>query len=455
MEMIKENDQHRHVDPHLTSIPPDVQKIILSHLGCEEIIRMRATNIYYRDKISNNCQDIWDLQINASLWPNGKGAMNNGKNDEFMKWSRANNFNVHRKDASIEITGFEEFMRRRRLDHSVLNRLQSLHAGQGKIHTVIIGGKKYHIPGLCENVNNHNWITLMKDGDDIIDCLKRIEFPSEVSAKSKKVLTGIYRLHSYQHWKFLMAETNEPHLIETGASVIAEFYANMSQSRGCFHNIDHQIESRLCELTNAIKSSLEKRLGQSKDFPLLEVIQEMQSIFGDDSPHKFSGNATNYYDVKNSLLHEVLTRRTGIPITLAIVYAALVRRVCGAHLDLIGLPGHIVVGLPFREGTPLGEREFVDVFRGGRLLSHSDLRVIIAQYNIAWRDEMTNPIPHQEVWQRMIRNLMNCLDTSPTMPLSECNVRVIITLQSLIAPHSPIETFHDLILAPGFSAYSC
>lgn len=71
-------------------------------------------------------------------------------------------------------------------------------------------------------------------------------------------------------------------------------------------------------------------------------------------------------------------------------------------------PGHVVVGLPFDEGTPLAERVFVDVFRGGKHLSHSDLKSIIAQNGLIWSGEMDNPISHQQLWERMIRNLMSC-----------------------------------------------
>jgi len=507
--------------PHSTSIPlpPDVQKIVLSHLGCEDLLQMRATNIYYRDKLSKDCQDIWNLRI-VSVWPNGKGMMN-GNNEKFIKWSRANNFNVHRADE--EVTGFEEFVRRRQLDRTVLRRLQKRDPCR---HRRAIGIFRTMQGSSCEDVDSHNWITLMEDGEDIIDRLKQIiekmneyktdpnfnqrDFkhaqregasnpiasvleelhskessheitntsiqmreksliyrlpynPFHMIVKCKKVLTGIYRLHSYQHWKFLTAERNEPHLIETGASVIAKFYITLSESEPQqLYSMDEEIESRLCELTNVIKSSLEVRLGHSTDFPLTEVIQEMQTVFGNDSPHKFSGNWANYYDAKNSLLHKVFPCRTGIPITLAIVYTALVRRVCGAHLDLIGLPGHIVIGLPFEEGTPHGEREFVDAFHGGKLLSYSDLKSIVARYNTTWHDDMANPISHQEVWQRMIRNLMYCCSMNSRINRMHRSVsfgngpdidtRNLKTLQSLIDPLTSIETFHELVRTPGFSA---
>jgi regulator of sirC expression with transglutaminase-like and TPR domain len=56
---------------------------------------------------------------------------------------------------------------------------------------------------------------------------------------------------------------------------------------------------------------------------------------------RFLGNQENYYDRRNSFLNEVLDRRTGIPITLGLVYIEVARR-----LDLpvhgVGFPGHFL-----------------------------------------------------------------------------------------------------------------
>ena len=40
----------------------------------------------------------------------------------------------------------------------------------------------------------------------------------------------------------------------------------------------------------------------------------------------FRGNTEQYYDARNSYLNEVLDRRTGIPITLSLVYIEVARR---------------------------------------------------------------------------------------------------------------------------------
>ncbi|GAA1839400.1 SirB1 family protein [Pseudonocardia ailaonensis] len=74
----------------------------------------------------------------------------------------------------------------------------------------------------------------------------------------------------------------------------------------------------------------------------------------------FTGNSADYADPRNSLLPEVLTRRTGIPITLAVVAIEVGRR-AGIGLEGVGMPGHFLVRVA-------GTEHHLDVFDGGRRL---------------------------------------------------------------------------------------
>jgi regulator of sirC expression with transglutaminase-like and TPR domain len=82
----------------------------------------------------------------------------------------------------------------------------------------------------------------------------------------------------------------------------------------------------------------------------------------------YSGNADHYYDPRNSYLNEVLDRRTGIPITLSIVYLELGWRV-GLALEGVSFPGHFLVRLRLR-----GAMLVLDPFSGGETQSEADLR---------------------------------------------------------------------------------
>ena len=55
----------------------------------------------------------------------------------------------------------------------------------------------------------------------------------------------------------------------------------------------------------------------------------------------FVGNERHYEDPRNSFLNEVLDRRTGIPITLALLYMEVARR-AGLYVEGINFPGHFL-----------------------------------------------------------------------------------------------------------------
>ena len=59
----------------------------------------------------------------------------------------------------------------------------------------------------------------------------------------------------------------------------------------------------------------------------------------------FRGDVDDYHQPANSYLDEVLRRRQGMPITLAVVLLALGRRI-GVELVPIGAPGHFLVKEP-------------------------------------------------------------------------------------------------------------
>ena len=102
---------------------------------------------------------------------------------------------------------------------------------------------------------------------------------------------------------------------------------------------DLDIEAEL-DSFNQLQSVLERRL--QKDSPVLEKLNVISEYFF--SELGFSGNVDNYYDPHNSFINEVLNRRHGIPITLAILYMEITLRL-GIRVEGIGMPGHFLVGV--------------------------------------------------------------------------------------------------------------
>ena len=116
----------------------------------------------------------------------------------------------------------------------------------------------------------------------------------------------------------------------------------------------------------------------------------------------FRGNTNDYYDPRNSCLNEVLTARTGIPITLSVVYMEIARRL-GRPVAGIGLPGHFLV--KYDDGL---YSAFIDPFHGGRLLEAEDCFVLareVSQVEIEPDRKWLAPVTKRDLLLRMLRNL--------------------------------------------------
>ncbi len=119
----------------------------------------------------------------------------------------------------------------------------------------------------------------------------------------------------------------------------------------------------------------------------------------------YSGNHDAYYDPRNSYLNEVVTRRLGNPISLALVQMEVSRRL-GLPLEGISFPGHFLVRLPVEEGVLV-----MDPFNGGRPLGVDELRER-ARSNLGGETpddqvlaQILDPAPARAILMRMLRNL--------------------------------------------------
>lgn len=136
----------------------------------------------------------------------------------------------------------------------------------------------------------------------------------------------------------------------------------------------------------------------------------------------FHGNDAAYYDPRNSYLNEVLARRTGIPISLAVVYIE-VARALGVPARPVGFPGHFLVRID--DGD---RRVIVDPFHGGRVLSDAALAKLLRRtgYKQPLVPEMLAPTPVRHVIARMLMNLRGVYS------MLGDSARVLVVLDRLI-----------------------
>jgi regulator of sirC expression with transglutaminase-like and TPR domain len=110
-------------------------------------------------------------------------------------------------------------------------------------------------------------------------------------------------------------------------------------------------------------------------------------------------NAGEYHDARNSLVDLVITRRIGLPISLAIVELEVAWRL-GIALHGVGLPGHFIVGTA--GGTLL------DPAGGGRRLTPDDCQALLRRSlgeRVLFHSGMVRPVGRREILARVLRNL--------------------------------------------------
>jgi regulator of sirC expression with transglutaminase-like and TPR domain len=117
----------------------------------------------------------------------------------------------------------------------------------------------------------------------------------------------------------------------------------------------------------------------------------------------FHGNEQNYFDPRNSFLNRVIDRRTGIPITLSIVYMEVGRR-AGLQIEGVGMPGHFIVSV---YSGPDDTKTFVDPFHG-TLLDRVECQQLLDNLfdsRVSLREEHLRSVSEQEILVRMLGNL--------------------------------------------------
>ncbi len=119
----------------------------------------------------------------------------------------------------------------------------------------------------------------------------------------------------------------------------------------------------------------------------------------------FSGNTDDYYDPRNSYLNDVIERRVGIPITLAVVYIEIGRRI-GLALQGVSFPTHFLVKCVLREGAII-----LDPYARGASLGVDDLQARLRSVSEGLELDATlvtsllTPAAPSDIFARMLRNL--------------------------------------------------
>jgi regulator of sirC expression with transglutaminase-like and TPR domain len=162
--------------------------------------------------------------------------------------------------------------------------------------------------------------------------------------------------------------------------------------------------SRLDGMGEAARRRIAQHIDETGDPSPLSCIRGFNAYLFDEL--RFVGNREHYEDPRNSCLNEVLDRRTGIPITLSVVYMEVGLR-AGLHVDGVNFPGHFLVRLPEPAARSCGGL-IIDPFHSGAMLSEHDCRVLLQKHvgsEVAFSKSLLAPATRSQIIVRMLLNL--------------------------------------------------
>jgi len=160
--------------------------------------------------------------------------------------------------------------------------------------------------------------------------------------------------------------------------------------------------SKYVEKINEISKYLKIKMGSVKNTTY--TISMLNEYLFDELG--FHGAEEDYYDPGNSFLNIVLDKKTGIPITLSIIYAEIAKNI-GLDLQIVGFPGHVIVKYK--------NEIILDPFYRGRLLSINDLEEILNRNfgeSVEFIPEYLTEATTEHLLTRLLRNLKNAYTQS-------------------------------------------
>ena len=189
-----------------------------------------------------------------------------------------------------------------------------------------------------------------------------------------------------------------------------------------YHDLDiAKYVERINEIGNSIRMKIS---GVKNPTYLISILNEY--LFDELG---FCGAEEDYYDPGNSFLNTVLDKKTGIPITLSIIYAEAAKNI-GLDLKIVGFPGQVIVKYK--------NEIILDPFYRGRLLTIENLEEILDRNfgdGVEFVPEYLNEATTEQLLTRLLRNLKNAYTQSYAYDSAMKCTDMILGMQ----PESPEE----------------
>ena len=159
-----------------------------------------------------------------------------------------------------------------------------------------------------------------------------------------------------------------------------------------------------------------------QDAPLRARVEALNQLFYGEE--RFTGNRTHYDDFRISLLNLVLERRTGIPISLALVYMEVARR-AGLDASGIAFPGHFLLRVAAGHETVV-----LDPFNAGAEVDEAGCRDLLTRHagaDAALEPSMLQSCTSRQFLARMLNNLKRTYVEWRSFPQAHLVTELLLT----------------------------
>jgi len=258
------------------------------------------------------------------------------------------------------------------LPSETFNRIQAL------IH--LLGDEDFEV----RKVAREHLIRFGAEATDILDEVVHTDCEGKTRIQARTILDQINRQELIQDFHLLSVWNDENIDLERGAYLLAKFaYPKLRQ---------HEISSELDRLAMRVQELIGGR--RSPGY----VVAKMNTVLFDEAC--FRGNTESYYSAGNSYLNKVLTRRTGIPITLSLVYILIAKR-----LDLpiygVNMPMHFLCKY---DASP--EPFYLDAFHQGQVMTRAECISFLRRSGVGFKESYLRRASNRDILSRMLRNLI-------------------------------------------------
>jgi regulator of sirC expression with transglutaminase-like and TPR domain len=184
---------------------------------------------------------------------------------------------------------------------------------------------------------------------------------------------------------------------------------------------------RLDRMGEAAARVVEKEAGH--DAPLAARIDGLNHYLFDELG--FAGNREQFDDPRNSCLNEVMDRKKGIPITMALIYIEVARR-AGIRAEGVNFPGHFLVRcLQDLHTDDPSDGLIVDPFHAGAILNEADCRQLLQPHmsEAAFEPSLLARATRRQILVRMLLNLKKLYVKMHSFPQARATTDALLALQ--------------------------